>query len=105
MRPLCFFSLLARFIGVLGMEFINPSPLRVAGDFTLNPVYFLGSTIDVQWTAGPEGILSSLTMFQLNVTTEQGGAQATQCLEPFELLDSKMMFISYHTMCIFLILT
>ncbi|OCK73371.1 hypothetical protein K432DRAFT_312958 [Lepidopterella palustris CBS 459.81] len=50
------------------MDFINPPPFGRVGDFSNNPIYPQGSTIDIIWTQGKEGVPVSVTLFQLNGT-------------------------------------
>lgn len=59
------------------MEFINPPPFGKFGDFTNNPIYTVGSTVNVAWTSGEPGVPTSLCLFQLN---------GTEYLYPFEYL-------------------
>ncbi|KAI0021617.1 hypothetical protein F4780DRAFT_272518 [Xylariomycetidae sp. FL0641] len=62
---------------VLGTEFINPAPFSKAGDFSQNPVYEEGSTVNVAWTEQTSGKPSSVTFFQVN---------GTGFVQPFEII-------------------
>lgn len=67
-------------IGVYSLEFINPPPFAATTDFSLNTIYVEGSILNIEWTAGPAGNNTSLTLWQLN---------GTQYLQPFEYLTRK----------------
>ncbi len=58
--------LLTRVLGV--MIFINPPPIGPLDDFSHNPIYPVGSTVEVQWTRGVPDQGVSLTFFQMNGT-------------------------------------
>ncbi|KAF8849079.1 hypothetical protein BDZ45DRAFT_697860 [Acephala macrosclerotiorum] len=77
MRLLSFGFILSLCTAVLGMEFVNPPPFAATTDFSLNTIYVEGSILDIEWTAGPAGNNTSLTLWQLN---------GTQYLQPFEYL-------------------
>ncbi|KAL2131005.1 hypothetical protein VTI74DRAFT_5687 [Chaetomium olivicolor] len=51
-----------------GMEFINPPSSGINGK---NPIYEMGSVLEVAWTPGPEGKQTSLVLWQLNATTAE----------------------------------
>ncbi|KAF2197952.1 hypothetical protein GQ43DRAFT_474987 [Delitschia confertaspora ATCC 74209] len=59
------------------MNFINPPPFGTVGDFSRNPIYPEGSTLNIQWTEGNQGKPVSITLYQLN---------GTQWLDPFEYI-------------------
>ncbi len=59
--------LLTRVLGV--MIFINPPPIGPLDDFSHNPIYPVGSTVEVQWTRGVPDQGVSLTFFQMNGRT------------------------------------
>ncbi|KAH8730316.1 hypothetical protein GQ44DRAFT_607070 [Phaeosphaeriaceae sp. PMI808] len=50
------------------MEFINPPPSGKMGDFSGNPIYAEGSTVNIAWTKGEENKGASLVLYQLNET-------------------------------------
>lgn len=84
---LLFLFVLELFTIVMGVEFINPPPFAATTDFSLNTIYVEGSLLNIQWTPGPEGNNTSLTLFQLN---------GTQFLEPFEYLTRMFMSLLMH---------
>ncbi|KAH7355734.1 hypothetical protein BKA66DRAFT_429698 [Pyrenochaeta sp. MPI-SDFR-AT-0127] len=53
------------------MEFINPPPFEKTGDFSGNPTYAEGSTVNIAWTKGEENKGASLVLYQLNETDGQ----------------------------------
>ncbi|PSN60501.1 hypothetical protein BS50DRAFT_563610 [Corynespora cassiicola Philippines] len=53
------------------MEFINPPPFGKTGDFSGNPIYAEGSTVNIAWTEGEEKKGASLVLYQLNETDSQ----------------------------------
>lgn len=63
----------------MSVVFINPPPFGVTGDFSQNPIYPYGSTLNIEWTPVPGGNATSLTLWQLE------GPNATY-LFPFEYL-------------------
>lgn len=69
------------------MEFINPPPFGEVGDFSNNPIYTVGSTVNVAWTSGEPGKPTSLCLFQLN---------GTQYLYPFEYLTRKQFYVAFR---------
>ncbi|KAK3941772.1 hypothetical protein QBC46DRAFT_381942 [Diplogelasinospora grovesii] len=49
------------------MTFISPPPFSGAvGDYSLNPIYVEGSTVDVTWTPGTPGKPTSISLWQLD---------------------------------------
>jgi len=82
---LCWFILIFSVLftpPAFGLEFINPPPNNKAvtsedSDFSKNSLFFLGSTVTIQWTSPPAGVRTSLTMFQQKGKT---------FLQPFEYL-------------------
>ncbi|KAH8811232.1 hypothetical protein F5884DRAFT_268164 [Xylogone sp. PMI_703] len=83
MRPALYLSVLLSILHLAtaqDVQFVNPAPFGVEGDFSLNAVYPLGSTINVQWSPGLSES-GALTMFQLN---------GTQFLRPFEYLAERL---------------
>ncbi|KAF2134084.1 hypothetical protein P153DRAFT_419859 [Dothidotthia symphoricarpi CBS 119687] len=58
--------------GVLcDQEFINPPAFGRSLDYSRNPVYTEGSTVNIVWTAGELGKKCSLVLYQLNETDGQ----------------------------------
>lgn len=53
------------------MEFLNPPPSKRASDFNSDLIYQMGEVVNVAWTPGREGKLTSLALWQLNATTTQ----------------------------------
>jgi hypothetical protein len=53
------------------IEFINPPPSGQTGDFSSNPTYAVGSTVNVAWTNGEENKGVSIVLYQLNETNGQ----------------------------------
>lgn len=51
------------------MEFIEPPPFGSFTEYDENPVYPLGTVVEVEWTPGPEESPTSLTLWQINSTT------------------------------------
>ncbi|KAK4148850.1 hypothetical protein C8A00DRAFT_47410 [Chaetomidium leptoderma] len=51
------------------MEFISPPPSGEPLDYSDNPIYPVGSVVEVVWTPGNAGKPTSLTLWQLNATT------------------------------------
>jgi hypothetical protein len=50
---------------VSGVQFVNPPPGGTPGDFSLNVVYTIGSTIDIQWKLGAlDNTQLSLVVYQ-----------------------------------------
>ncbi|KUJ08772.1 uncharacterized protein LY89DRAFT_741608 [Mollisia scopiformis] len=52
----------------LGVEFINPPPFQSTNDFSLNTIYIEGSLVNIEWTAGPPGNDTSLSLWQFDGT-------------------------------------
>ena len=53
------------------IQFINPPPFGPPRDFSSNPTYASGSTVDVVWTGVEEGKRVSIVLYQLNETDGQ----------------------------------
>jgi hypothetical protein len=54
------------------MQFINPPPIGPKGDFSSNPVYVVGSTVNVAWTTAEDASRGvSLLLYQLDATDGQ----------------------------------
>lgn len=51
------------------MVFVNPPEKGPTGDFSSNPTYTIGNTIEVVWSDSPENAGVSLLLYQLNATT------------------------------------
>ncbi|KAK4173284.1 hypothetical protein QBC36DRAFT_348886 [Triangularia setosa] len=57
---------------VTAMEFFTPPAFGTRGDFSKNPTYVELSTVDLHWSAPPEGLPYSVTLFQMNGTETMG---------------------------------
>jgi hypothetical protein len=68
MRSLCFAPIFALVNLGMSISFINPPPAPTDGaglsDPSLNPVYPLRSTLNIQWTAAPSDTFTSLVIYQ-----------------------------------------
>lgn len=53
------------------ISFINPPPFGKSGDFSENPTYPVGSTVNVAWQGGEDGKGVSIVLYQLNQTNGQ----------------------------------
>ncbi|KAF1355937.1 hypothetical protein EJ07DRAFT_157928 [Lizonia empirigonia] len=53
------------------VQFINPPPFGQIGDFSGNPTYAAGSTVNIAWTNVEEGKGVSIVLYQLNETNGQ----------------------------------
>ena len=51
------------------MEFLNPPPFGASLDYSNNPIYPVGSVVEVGWTQGTSGKPTSVTLWQLNPAT------------------------------------
>lgn len=67
MRPLLAFHLLVTSTVVVGFKFINPPAFEETTDFSLNPIYPMGSLLSIKWNEPSENN-TSLTLWQLNGT-------------------------------------
>lgn len=76
---------ITNYLKEMPMNFINPPPFGEVGDFTNNPTYTVGSTLNVTWTRGKSEKPTSLCLFQLN---------GTDYLYPFESL-IRTLFINF----------
>lgn len=53
------------------ISFINPPPFGTKGDFSENPTFAVGSTVNVAWQGGEDGVGVSIVLYQLNQTDGQ----------------------------------
>ncbi|EPE35674.1 hypothetical protein GLAREA_05011 [Glarea lozoyensis ATCC 20868] len=68
------------------ITFINPPAAdgRQLSDYVFNTVFVEGTSVTLQWTAGPEGLPTSMTLFQES-------ADGTKALEPFEYVTQNLI--------------
>ncbi|KXX73316.1 Very low-density lipoprotein receptor [Madurella mycetomatis] len=57
-------------LAVAAIEFVNPPLPGDTGDFSENPVYEVGSSLEIVWTPAPEGVPVSVVMWQEDIGNE-----------------------------------
>lgn len=57
-------------LAVADIEFVNPPLPRDSKDFSENPVYEVGSSLDIVWTPAPDGVPVSVVMWQEDIGNE-----------------------------------